>query len=401
MLACWVSPDGTCSGQAPGPTRVEVAPVVLRDLAPTIRLVGTVRPCLRTLVASEVAGLVAELPVDEGDGVVKGQLICKLRDDRRRFAHAEALERQAQLTAELAERTAEFTKAKYEVDRTSRLWEQQRCTDKERQDARADCAAAEARVDQARHAVEAQKAGVEILADDLGRTSICSPCDGSVVAKHAELGSWVSQGGEIVELVDLSTARVRISVPEATIGYCEVGAEVQVSVEALGKVYHGAVSRVIPDAEERARTFPVEIDIANPAGELKAGMFARGAVPSGPRARQLVVPKDAVVLRGPMSMLYIVRDSEQGQMAMPLPVEVVSEVMDHVAVRAQGLVAGDQVVVRGNEYMFGPTPVIAMPTAPAAATQPARDTQTDGQTSEEPPAREAARAEARGSPSNG
>jgi RND family efflux transporter MFP subunit len=196
----------------------------------------------------------------------------------------------------------------------------------------------------------------------------------------------VDQGGEVFDLVDLSTVRVRVAVPESIIGFCQVGALAQVSVEALGKVYPGRISRVIPDADERARTFPVEIDLANAAGELKAGMFVRSAVPSGPKAERLVVPKDAVVVRGPLSMIYVVRGSEEGRMAVPTPVEILSEVMDHVAVQAQGLSSGDQVVVRGNEYMFGPTAVSVMSTPEGATTQPGESARSGA--SEETPKRQ-------------
>ena len=85
------------------PTKVEVAPVEERDVAPTIRLVGTVRPQLRSVVAAEVAGLVAELPAGEGDAVNKGAAVCKLRGDQRRFALDEARAQEAELGDVVAE----------------------------------------------------------------------------------------------------------------------------------------------------------------------------------------------------------------------------------------------------------------------------------------------------------
>ncbi len=373
FLAFGVWPEARCPAQGHGPTRVEIAPVVQREVAPTIELVGTVRPRLRTVVSAEVSGLVVELPVDEGARVTKGQLLCKLRDQPRRFARAEADARHAELAAVVVERTAELSKARFEDERTARLAEQNRCSDKERHDAQADHAAAQGRLDQARHALESQKAVADFLASQLVRTEVRAPCDGYVVAKYSEIGSWVSEGGGIVSLVDLSTVRVRLPVPENMVAFAELGADARISIDALGRVYPGKISRIIPYADERARTFPVEVDIANPTGELKAGMFARGAMPSGPRAERLIVPKDAVVIRGSTSMVFVIRDAESGQMAMPLPVEIVSELLDKVAVRAEGLAAGDQVVVRGNESMFGPRPVMAMPWAGAPTTQPAED----------------------------
>ena len=382
-------PAGQVIAQGRGPARVEVSSVVEREVAPSVRLVGTIRPQLRTTVASEVAGIVTALPVDEGVFVRKGDLLCKLRDAPRRFAHDEAVARLSELEAGLAVRQAEFDKAKFEKDRTERLWNMQRSTDKERNDTLADLEAARGRVDQAKFALEAQGAVVRRLADLLARTEIHAPYDGSVTIKHTEIGSWVNDGGGIVELLDLSTVRVRVNVPEACVAFCEVGSETYITVDALNRDFAGQVSRVIPIADEQARTFPVDVDIPNPERALKAGMFVRAMVPSGPKAVRLLIPKDAVLRRGPIPMVFVVRSSEKGQMAEMLPVEILSEVLDYVAVKKQGLSAGDQVIVRGNEFMQGPGPVIATPRPDPSIVDPdssaqVRDEAADSKSSSDP-----------------
>jgi len=174
-------------------------------------------------------------------------------------------------------------------------------------------------------------------------------------------------------MIDLSRVRVRVAVPEATIAFCRPKSRATVTAEAVGKQYAAVISRVIPDADQQARTFPVEIDIDNPKGELKAGMFVRVAVPSGPSRRAAVVPKDAVVLRGPTRMVFVVRTTKAGSVAAPVPVKIVAELLDEVAVAAKGLRSGDRVVVRGNEYMFGPGPVIVSRTLGGAASRPVQE----------------------------
>lgn len=358
--------------QGHGPSTVEVVAVEERAVAPTIELVGTVRPQLRTVIASEVAGLVAEMPADEGDSVVKGQILCKLRDAPIRYRLDEAQARVAEYEAILAEQQAELRKAEFNERRTTGLWELKQCAEKEYVEALADLDAAKGRIEQAMHSMAAQKAVAATLADDLERSQIRSPCDGYVVAKQTEIGAWVDKGGAVFDFLDLSTVRVRVSVPERNIPYAVVGELVVVKIDATGQTCSGTISRVIPDGDERARTFPVEIDIKNPDGELKAGMFVRASVPAGPKAKMLVVPKDAIVVRGPMSMVYVIQKSESGQMAMPMPVKLGTEVADWVAVSSQGLTGGMQVVVRGNEFLQGPSPVIAVPVGatPADAAPP-------------------------------
>lgn len=366
-------------GQMP-PKQVEVAEVVRREVAPTLRLVGTVRPRLRTIVAAEVAGQIAELPIDDGDAVEQGQVLCRLRDKPRRLARDEAVARLAQLSSVQEERQAQLAKTEFESRRMSALWEYQRCTEKEYRDSLADHQAAQGRAKQAEHAVVSQRAVCDKLADDLSRTEIRAPCAGFVTARRTQIGSWVELGGPIVEMVDLSVVRVRVSVPEGIIGFCAVGEPGQVTVEAIRKTYAGKIARLIPDADERARTFPVDIDVKNPDGELRAGMFVRAEVPAGPKGARLVVPKDAVLLRGTERTAYVVREGASGARVEAVKVEVLAELADEVAVVSTGLKPGDRVVVRGNENMFGPSPVVvtkvharaaAPVTTEAATTQPA------------------------------
>lgn len=344
-----------------GPSKVAVAEAMMAEVEPTIRVVGTIRPWLRTVVAADVAGLVAELPVEEGDFVQKGRLLCKLRDVSHEAALAEARARRDELAAALAEQKALEDKAQFEAQRIASLWKLERSTEKEYRDADADYRAAVVRTLQAEHALTAHEAVVTRMADNLERTRILAPFDGDVIAKRTEVGAWVDPGGEIVEMLELSRVRVRVNVPEAAIDHCNIGDDALVSVAATGEDYPAKVSRVISSGDDRARTFPVEIDLPNPDGRLRAGMFASAAVPSGKKASRLVIPKDAVVLRGGTQSIYVVHASESGQMAMPLAVKVIAEIADKVAVEAAGLSEGDRVVVRGNEYMFGPSPVVIVP----------------------------------------
>lgn len=349
-----------------GPTRVEVAAVKEEKIAPTTRLVGTVVPQRRATVAAEVSGWAIEFPVSRGDYVRKGDVICRLRDAQHRFAYLEAEARYADAQAVLAVARAELDKANFEENRIRNLRD---TAEKERVVAKADLDAAQARVAQAEASSAAADAVRQRLSDSLARTEVRAPFDGFVVTRRAELGEWVQQGGPVVELIDLSTARVRLNVPEAYIDFNEVGVEVTVSIDALSREFASRVSRVVPDADPQARTFSVDVDIRNPDFAIKAGMFARGNMPCGPIANRLVVPKDAIVSRGPMNFIFVIRQSVDGAIADMRPVTIISEVIDRVAVDVPGLQAGDIVVTRGNEMMYAPGPVVIMS---RTASQPAR-----------------------------
>ena len=341
-----------------GPAQVEVEPIKMSDIAPTARLVGTINPQRRTVLATEVAGAVVELTVDIGDRVRKGELLCHLRDSTQQFDLTAAQARRDEWQAELQIERANLTKARFEKDRIAKLASLQRSTEKEVNDSQADLLAAEQRVARADARIAAAAAEIALARDRLEHMHIKAPFDGVVVRKLTELGQWVETGGQIFEILDLSTVRARVNVHESAIVYCQVGQVVSVTVAGWGDSYQGMIGRIVPDADVRARTFPVEIDIPNEAGVLRSGMFVHAALPSGPQQSHLIVPKDAVVLNGAAKTIWIARPNDAGHVAAPLPVELIAEAQDSYAVSAQGLNAGDLVIVRGNESLRGPGPVI-------------------------------------------
>jgi RND family efflux transporter MFP subunit len=187
--------------------------------------------------------------------------------------------------------------------------------------------------------------------------------DGYVVQKHTELGQWVNAGGPVVEFIDLETVLVRIDVPESAIQAAQVGRQVSVLVEALGETFRGKIKHVIPQADVRARTFPIEVELPNADHRLKGGMFVRARVPAGPTEESLVVPRDAVLLRQGSDLVVAVVPSPagEGMMAMPVPVKLGAEVDDWVAVSGAMLQAGAPVAIKGHDRVYGPQPVQPVP----------------------------------------
>ncbi len=354
-----ISATSTARAQHGGPSQVEVESVVQREVAPTIELVGVLRPSLRSIVAADVEGLVIDIPLDYGAVVKKGDPICMLRDVTRRLAVVEAKAGVASLEGELESRQADARKTAYELERIMRLSKLDRSTDKERVVAEADHAASDAKVRQCEAMLDEARARLGVVEDNLSRTRITAPFDGTITAKHTEVGQWVMAGNPTLELVDLFTVRARVMVPESAIGFCNVSDAANVTVDALRRTFDGEISRVIPDADPQANTFPTDIDIPNPDGVLKAGMFVRAKVPAGPKALRMLVPKDAVLRRGPSSMVYVARgNSIDGFSAEVAPVSIVAEVMQYLAVESPVLKPGDLVVVRGNEGLRGPGPIV-------------------------------------------
>lgn len=403
-LVRWLPPlllAGAALAQGgPPPTPVTVAPVVERDMPATMRVVGSILPDREATVAAEVEGPIARFDVEEGDFLKAGDTICEIDPTVARLRLAEAradlAARQAtlaelengtrpeiiaRLEAAYQEAQALHEKWRLEKERIDRLYASDASSQKEKNDADTEFLAAKRREAQAKAALEearngprseqiararqdvaAQQALVDRLQHDLDETTIKAPFDGFVVRKQTELGEWIDAGGAVADMVAVETVKVRVDVPESAVRFCPRGATVTLDVQALGETVPATVTRVIPQAQPNARTFPVEIELDNGEHRLLPGMFVRAVVPSGPKTKRLMVDRDAIIPQQGGRLIYVVRTDDAGNaMAVPLPAEAGLEVGSEVQVEAPGLQAGDRVVVRGNERLRGESPVIPRP----------------------------------------
>lgn len=386
---------GTIGAQQ-GTTPVSISSVVQRKVAAGHAFVGTVMPKRTSTVGSTAADRVVEFPVNEGDHLKKGQLLARLRTTGLEIdlaaAKAEMALRQqelaelengsrpeevAQARARMAAAAALEAYAKTRLDRTQRLFENNRAAEDEMNEVisaheRAVQAHKEAeaglalvvegprkeRIAQVRARVQAQQEEIRRIQDNIDKHTIVAPFEGYVIAEHTEVGQWLSEGGPVVDLAEIGDVDVRVLVLEDYIRHVCVGTEARVEITALpGEALTGRVVLIAPQADVRSRSFPVKIRLKNRETErgvlIKAGMFARVTLPVGEHSDALFVPKDALVLAERGASVCIFEpdkgDTKRGQVRL-VPVEM--------GVASEGLIevkgpfkAGDKVVVRGNERL--------------------------------------------------
>jgi multidrug efflux pump subunit AcrA (membrane-fusion protein) len=295
----------------------------------------------------------------------------------------------------------------FELQRIERLYGSQDAAEKEVYDTKASH-------DLAKHSAAEQAATVARLESELAKTEIRAPFSGFIVSRHAEVGQWLIQGGDVVEMADLATVLVRVDLPERCLPFVRVGDEAVVKVEALGQSFTGRVRHVMMQADATARTFPVEIAVPNPgyvdidgqmiprrvleqsAGDesqpgaasnspghanpadlqatlLAGGMFARAILQAGPAALTPALPKDAVTMRDGVEFVCMVAPGrEEGSlMAIPMPVTTGVDVGNWVAITSGNLAPGMQVVTTGNESILFPSPIeIVKPPGQVAEASP-------------------------------
>ncbi len=149
-------------------------------------------------------------------------------------------------------------------------------------------------------------------------------------------------------MVDLSHVQVEIPLPERYVNEVTRGDSVTVRFDAVPLMeFTGTIFSIVAQANPETRTFPVKIDIPNPEGRMKSGMFSRITLDVGRPYQAMLVLKDAVVLRGGAEFVIVVNEGTVTQ----VPVESGQHV-DHSVEVTGDLSEGMTVVVQGNERLF-------------------------------------------------
>ncbi len=376
------------------PPMVSVAMVVERQVRNRLTAVGSVAPYRRSVVSSELEGRVQSAPLQVGDFVRANKTILatvqrsglqidlrilraeleKARQDLLRLERGKRPEEIAALQAKVREREAQMRNNELELNRARDLYEK-KILDKASLD-RAEAAyeaswqlyeeasrnleiarlgPREEEKARAKAEVDRVRARIARLRDDLAKTKIRSPLTGFVTQEWVEVGQWLTKGGRVAEVIELDRVLVQAPIAERRISLVRVGDEARVVIDALGgRTFKGRVRGVIPQADPKSRTFPVEVEIKNTKSyDLKAGMFARLSLEYGKAARMVLVPKDALILRARGPSVFVFEKGRVREVSFAQGRSVDS----FVEAAGGALKAGTQVVVKGNENLRAGMPV--------------------------------------------
>ena len=192
---------------------------------------------------------------------------------------------------------------------------------------------------------EAQIKAVESSRKVQARLIVVAPIDGVVAELGAREGMTVMPGAALFRINGIATVWVNAELRESEAGAVRVGNEVEARTTALpGKVFKGSVSAILPEVNPATRTLKARVELANPDGELKPGMFATVNFTPAARAEVLVVPSEAVIKTGKRSVVIVAQ--AEGRFA-PVEVETGVEASGRTEIRS-GLAAGQKVVVSGQ-----------------------------------------------------
>ena len=238
-------------------------------------------------VAAETAGRVISTPIRAGAYVETDSVLCQIDPGTRLTARQEALAaldsaraRLPEAEAMLAGARAQLTAAEIDANAATRLSEsgfasETRAAGAEavRESALAGIQSAEAAVAQARSGIRSAEAAVTRAEEEIARLTIKAPFAGYLESDTAELGSLLQPGSPCARIIQLDPIKLVGFVPEAQVDRVALGAEAGARL-ASGRNVIGEVSFVSRSADERTRTFRVEITVANPDVSIRDGQTA-------------------------------------------------------------------------------------------------------------------------------
>jgi len=182
---------------------------------------------------------------------------------------------------------------------------------------------------------------------------VLAPFDGTAGLRAVDVGDYVKDGADLVNLENLTSLRVQFAVPERYIDRLRAGQAVEVAVDAIvGRSFKGRVLAVHSQVDANGRALQVLAQVDNPGSQLKPGMFARPRVVFSVRANAVVVPEEALVPLGARQLLFKVVDGPSGQkVAQRLEAKVGLRLPGRVEI-LEGVQAGDLLVTAGHSRLL-------------------------------------------------
>ena len=341
-------PGGTGFGGNFGTNRpplVEVAIAAEGTVREQISLVGSLRAKQQVEVMPKVTGRVERVLVDVGDAVKEGQLIAELDGDEVEQQVFRAEASLAVADATIAQRQAEMANAKADQARGQKLFSDGLVSVQSQDSLETRVRVVESQLKLAEAQVRQAQADLAELKIRQQQTQIVSPLTGWVGRRYVDVGALVNPNSPIVNVLDLTSMITEVKVPEDHLANLKAGNRAFVAIDALGgKTVEGRVARMAPMLDAATRSGSVQVEIPNSGGQLKAEMSARIQMEMGTEHRAVLVPRDAVVIRGEQTGVNVL---EGGQVRFQKIETGVST--DHGVEVLAGLNPGTTIVTRGSQ----------------------------------------------------
>ncbi|MBS0000852.1 MAG: efflux RND transporter periplasmic adaptor subunit, partial [Cyclobacteriaceae bacterium] len=317
---------------------VQLAKASLKTIVEKVSASGTVQPVTEVKLSPDVSGEIIELWIEEGDSVTQGQELLKLRPDnyvsmveRMRATLNQMKANLADARARKARAQAQFDRSSYDFVRSQQLMEENVISEADYQLAEAnfkvaknDVESAEQNELAAKYNVQSSEASLREALENLRRTTIHAPVNGTISKLAVEkgervVGTEMMTGTELLRIADLNKMEVRVDVNENDIIRVSVGDTAIIDVDSYtytGKKFKGVVTAIANTANDKVSQdavteFEVKVKILNESYRdlqeqgtkypFRPGMTASVDIVTDIRESVLSVPLASVTTRNPDS----------------------------------------------------------------------------------------------------
>lgn len=323
------TPGGTATAEAAkpasapaanGPVSVELGRVQSMALDDDVQAVGTLRAQQSVVLKPEVSGRVVKIGFADGQRVRKGQVLVQL-DDSLQAAQLQQAEAQAAISRTQLQRNRELLAQNF---------------------------VSASVVDQAQAALQVADAQVALSRAQLERMRLLAPFDGAAGIRTVNLGDYVKDGSELVNLEDASVMWVDFRLPERDVPRLRRGQTVEVSLDALpGQMLKAEVEASDALVDVNGRSLLVRARLKGNTSTLRTGLFARVRLVFASRAEALMVPEEALVPQGGKQFVIKAVDSPTGLVAQKIEAKLGLRQPGRVELLG-GVKHGDRVVTAGH-----------------------------------------------------
>lgn len=280
----------------------------------TSSFTGSFSPDREVIIGSEISGRVSAVNVEEGSHVKAGQSIAGLDTDL--------------IRAQLASAEASYSRASNVLKRYQQ----------------AASGVTQLQIDNARTDVLTSKAQSDQMKKQLRQHTISSPFSGIITSRNFELGAIVSPGTQMASLIDISSVKLEVNVPEKSVGLFKPGQQIAVRTDVHpGISFQGKVDLIASNADA-SHNFKVRVVVPNPKSLLRSGMYGTISLSSTASLQALTIPRSSLIGSSVKPQVYVVengaariRDIQTGG-GNETRIEVTSGLEEGIQVISGGLV---------------------------------------------------------------
>jgi HlyD family secretion protein len=297
---------------------VTVEKAVVKTITQLVTATGKIQPETEVKISPEVAGEIIAIPVIEGQTIKKGTLLVKIKPDtyQAQLEQQEAALTSAKATAVLGK--AQLNKATQDFGQSEELHKKNLVSEADYTAAKTTLEVAQANYENYLAQIRRTEASLSQSRDQLSKTTIYAPMDGSISSLTSEVGERVVAqssftGTEIMRVADLSNMEVRVKVNENDIVNVKIGDKTVISIDAFpGRKFAGAVYEISSSAQvaggsgagsnqalntDEVTNFLVKIRITDRDVKLRPGMSATVDIETQTVENVVAVPVQSVTVR--------------------------------------------------------------------------------------------------------